>query len=418
MSGRDRHRISIHSHFMGRWKDHLRDQYGVVRSVVDLAVLLYIVIPALLIFGRGSYSLWQEELPGWLVQLPYAVIPVLLFIVIYSGGGLMTYQEAADVMFLRQSRKWRRGIIYRGILTSLLTQWLILGPSVLVLLPVLLRVYSLDGIEIMLLFFMGAAVKAVAMLGSNIIGILTAGWRRALLGLLVVAGLGAVFITGAFMLRQSSLAALILSLAFLVIAAWLVLIRMRIKGKFEAEIRMEEFEKTRLTGMVLSGAVSRPEKVRARPWLFRRSNPVLQSRHPEDKVAVATMKSFFRGRELVLYTQFTVLGIVSVIVPPFPANAVVFTLLIGLLYYWMNGYRKFFMGRELMAILPLKPELKLRSSLLGNWLLMLPGVIFISAGLGVSLFRGGWGIVLAVPAGVFMGLLFWLGRMRGREKRE
>ncbi|GAA0134600.1 ABC transporter permease [Paenibacillus sp. YSY-4.3] len=419
MSGRDGLRSQIHGHFVRRWKDYLREQYGVVRSVVDSAVLFYIVIPALLIFGRSSYSLWQEELPDWLLQLPYAVIPVLLYIVIYAGGGLMTYQSAADVLFLRQSKEWRQGIIFRGILASLLAQWLILGLAVLILLPVLIRVFAFDGIEIMLLFFMGSAVKAVAMLGSNLIGILTAGWRRTLLELLLVAVLGAAFIPGAFMLRQSSLASFILSLALLALAAWLIRFRIRIDRKFEAEIRMEEYEKTRLTAIILSGAVSRPRKARARPWLFRRSNPVLKSRLPEDRVAVVTMKSFFRGSELALYAQYTGLGMAAVIVPPFPVNAVVFTLLIALLYYWVNGYRKLFMERELMAMLPVRPELKLRSSMPTNRLLLLPGIIFISAALGVSLFGGIWGLVLAVPAGTFIALIPWIYKMTlGRKKRE
>src|SRR5690606_5457726 len=100
-------------------------QYGVIRSVVDLAVLLYIVVPVMLVIGRSYYVLWVKELPVWLMELPYPVIPILLYSLIYFGGGLMTYQESADALFLRQNERWRKGIVWRGIAASLVAQALV-----------------------------------------------------------------------------------------------------------------------------------------------------------------------------------------------------------------------------------------------------------------------------------------------------
>lgn len=418
MSGTSGLRSRIHSHFMRRWRDHLRKQFGVIRSVADSAVLFYIGIPALLVILRSSYGLWREELPDWLLQLPYAVIPILLYVIIYIGGGLLTYQEAADVLFLRQSREWSKGIIFRGILASMAAQALLLGLAVVFLMPVLVRVYALNEIEILLLYLTAVAVKAASMLVGNLVGIVTVGWRRALLELVAAIVLGAVFIAGVLLPKENWPASIILVIAIWAMAAWLIRKRMRTEGKFDAEIRMEEYEKTRLTGMVLSGAVSNPRKSRARPWLFRRSNPVLKSGLPEDRVAAATMKSFFRGSELVLYAQFTGLGIVAVTVPPFPVNIVVFILLISLLYYWMNGYRKLFMEKDLLVLLPVEPELKLRSAVPSNRLLLLPGVVIISGGLGISLLDRIWGIALAVPAAAFMIAIPWIWKIKQRLKRE
>lgn len=413
MSGKSGLRSQINGHFKRRWKDHFSKQYGVIRSVVDSVVLLYIGVPAMLIFGRSYYVLWENELPDWLQQLPYAVIPILLYFLIYIGGGLMTYQENADVLFLRQNGQWNKGLVLRGIVASIVTQALILGLVVIVLLPVLLRGYAMDGAEIWLLYAMITGIKAVAMLSENLIGIFTTRWRTALFQSLAQLALGGLFVTWALMLHESSVASLLIILILLMTAVWLGRIRTHAAGRFEAEIRLEESQKTRLTGMILSGAVSSPRKSRTRPWIFRRSNPVLKSRRPENRVAEATLKSFYRGRELVVYIQFIGVGITAVAAPPFPANIIVFILLMFLLHYWLNGYRMYFMERDLIAMLPLSPELKLRSAAPSNRLLLLPGVVLISAGLGVSLFDAVWGIALAVPA-AFVLFMPYLGKVLQR----
>lgn len=417
MSGKSGVGSQINGHFRRRWKDHFNKQYGVIRSVVDSVVLLYIGIPAMLIFGRSYYVLWEKELPDWLMQLPYAVIPILLYFLIYIGGGLMTYQENADVLFLRQSRQWSRGIVWRGIVASIVTQALALGLVILVLLPILLRGYAMNGAEIWLLYTVTSGIKAVAMLSENLIGIFTTRWRTVLFQSLIQLGLGALFMTWALVLHESWAASLLIILILLTAAVWMGRIRTHIAGRFEAEIRLEESQKTRLTGMIISGAVSSPRKAKTRPWIFRRSNPLLKSRKSENRVAEATLKSFYRGREFVVYVQFIGVGIIAVVAPPFPANVIVFILLMALLHYWLNGYRMYFLEKDLMAMLPASPELKNRSAAPSNRLLMLPGVIFISAGLGISLFETIWGIALAIPA-AFVLFVPYSGQMLQRWNRE
>lgn len=400
----------ISGHFMRRWKEHFRRQYGVIRSVVDSAVLLYIGVPAMIILGRSYYVLWEMELPAWLMQLPYVVIPILLYLLIYFGGGLMTYQENADVLFLRQNEQWSRGIVSRGIVASLVTQALVWGLNFIILLPILLRVYAMNGAEICLLYSVVTGIKAVAMLSENLIGIYTARWRTVLYQSLTQLGLGGLFITWAFMLHQSWGVSLVVVLILLMTVVWLVRIRTHTAGRFEAEIRLEEYQKTRLTGLVLSGAASSPRNAKSRPWLFRRSNQLLKSRKPENRIAEAAIKSFYRGSDLIMYLQFIGVGIAAVAAPPFPVNLVVFILLMTLLHYWLNGFRKHFLERDLLAMLPMSLELKHSSAVPSNRLLLQPGVIFISAALGVSLFDAIWGIVLAVPAATVLYVPY-LGKM-------
>ncbi|WP_110930364.1 ABC transporter permease [Paenibacillus bouchesdurhonensis] len=388
----------INSHFMRRWKDHIGKQYGVIRSVVDLAVLLYIVVPAMLVIGRSYYVLWVKELPVWLMELPYPVIPILLYSLIYFGGGLMTYQESADALFLRQNERWRKGIVWRGIAASLVAQALVWGLIVLFLLPLLLRVYAMNGAEIWLLYAVVTGVKAVAMLSENMIAIHTARWRIVLYQSLAQLGLGGLFVTWALTLRQSWSVSLLIALILLLTVIWLSRVRMHTAGRFEAEIRLEEYQKTRLTGMVLSGAVSSPRKAKARPWIFRRSNQLFKSRNAENRIAEANLKAFYRGRDFSIYIQFIGVGLVAVAIPPFPVNAVVFCLLTALLYYWLNGFRKLFLERDLLAILPMSPVLKRNSARACNRLLLQPAILIIAAGFGVSIFDAIWGIALGIAA--------------------
>lgn len=403
--------------FVRRWRDRFREKLGVLKFTFDLTILLYLGIPGLLLGGRAYYGLWREELPAWLVQLPYPIIPVLLLLLLYSSGGISFYIEAADVLFLRQRPRWIKGLMLRGLTASAAVQAAVLAAAIAVLCPLLVRVYGMSWAAIAELYAVAYAAKIVQMLLQQLLGVLTTGWRHLLLRSLaystLAAGFGAWAVwAGAAGAGQPAAPAVAVALPVLALLAgalgWL---RFRLRGRFDAEVREEERQRTRLTALLLASAVERPKAPRpggAKPWLFRRLRRLTRSRLPEARVAEALVKAFFRGSEWKLYAQMTLAGLAAILLPPYPAvNLIVYAALLLLLLYWLGGHRRAFFERELMSILPLEESLEYRSAAPAMKLLLLPAVVVWTAALGAQLFPPLW----ALPAGAACGVLItrWLG---------
>lgn len=404
--------------FVRRWRDRFREKLGVLKFTFDWTILLYLGIPGLLLGGRAYYGLWRDELPAWLTQLPYPIVPVLLLLLLYSSGGISFYIEAADVLFLRQRPRWIKGLMLRGVAASAAVQAMVLAVAIAALSPLLVRVYGMGWTAIAGLYAVAFAAKLVQMFIQQLLGVLTAGWRHLLLRSLaysvLAAGFGAWAAWAAATDGGGPPAGLAIAVALPVLAllagalGWL---RFRLRGRFDAEVREEERQRTRLTALLLASAVERPKAPRSggsKPWLFRRLRRLTRSRQPEARVAEALVKAFFRGSEWKIYAQMTLAGLAAVLLPPYPAvNLIVYAALLLLLLYWLGGHRRAFFERELMSILPLEESLEYRSAAPAMTLLLLPAVIVLTTALGAKLFPPLWGL----PAGAVGGVLIarWLG---------
>lgn len=400
--------------FIRRWRDRFREKLGVLKFTFDWTILLYLGIPGLLLGGRAYYGLWREELPVWLAHLPYPIVPVLLLLLLYSSGGISFYIEAADVLFLRQRPRWIKGLMLRGLVASAAVQAVVLAAAIAALSPLLVRVYGLGWTAIAGLYAVALAAKLVQMFIQQLLGVLFAGWLHLLLRSLaysvLAAGFGAwaawaAWAAAADAGQPTGLADAVALLAFALLAGALGWLRFRLRGRFDAEVRQEERQRTRLTALLLASAVERPKAPRpggSKPWLFRRLRRLTRSRQPEARVAEALVKAFFRGSEWKLYAQMTLAGLAAVLLPPYPAvNLVVYAALLLLLLYWLGGHRRAFFERELMSILPLEESLEYRSAAPAMTLLLLPAVVVLTAALGAKLFPPLWGL----PAGAVCGVL-------------
>lgn len=414
--------MSINRLFLRRWVDHYRKQLAMLRYIFDWIVLLYIGIPGMLLLGRIYYGLWMEELPSWLQQLPATVLPAFLLILIYGTGGLMLFIEAADVLFLKQRRQWQLGLMLRGALAELLGNYIILTICFVLISPILIRGYGIDLFGILLLLAGTCAFKSVCLFGANLIQVLWSGWKRIMLQAIAFSVLAGTFsLWMQFMDTHPPITAVYLSICagLTLLLAWR---RFRLRGKFDVEVQVEERQKARLTGLLLAGAIDRPPAVRSRPWLFRRGGRLLRSNRPEDRIAEATFKSYFRGPELRLYLQFVLFGSIAIYFPSYPVNLLIYAALMLLLVYWLNSYRQAFYTRNLMTILPLGEYTEYRSAYRTMRLLLYPAVAILTLVLGISLFPAWWGALIAIPASLLMtrfagGLWRWFpaGIRRGRK---
>ncbi|MGG6312604.1 ABC transporter permease [Paenibacillus macerans] len=406
--------MTAHRLFVRRWRDRWWEKLGILRFTFDLTILLYLGVPALLLGGRAYYGLWREELPGWLAGLPYSFVPLALLFLIYSVGGLSFYIEAGDVLFLRQRPRWMQGLMLRGLFVSAAAQLLLLAAGIAALSPLLVRSYGMGWPEIGSLYIVAFGVKIVQMLIQQLLGVLIAGWRRLLARSLAYSLLGAAFAAWAAVSAGAPAGTAFAVLVLAGTAGVLGWRRFHLRGRFDAEVREEERQKTKLTALLLASAVDRPKTPRsnARPWLFRRLRRLTRSRRPEARIAEALVKAFFRGNEWKLYVQFVLAGLAAVLLPPYPVDFIVYAALLLLMLYWLSGHRRAFFDRELMAILPLGEFVEYRSAAPAMTLLLLPAATLFIAALGLKLLPPLWGLLGAVPCGALIA--WWLGGLYGK----
>src|SRR5690625_2520566 len=121
--------------FMRKWRENMKEQIGVIRTVVDWTVALYVIVPSLLI-GIFQYRTWLVVPPDWLEQIPLGLFAVL-FAVIASSGQIRSYLDEADSLFLLQNDRLMKSIKLLGAVQSVGKWMLILAALLLLFLPLL-----------------------------------------------------------------------------------------------------------------------------------------------------------------------------------------------------------------------------------------------------------------------------------------
>ncbi|WP_433945397.1 ABC transporter permease [Paenibacillus sp. SN-8-1] len=398
--------VSSQRLFLRRWTDHFRKQYGAIRSVIDITVALYIVIPGILLLARLYYDLLASP-PEWLHLLPFGVIPFILMLALSQSGGLILYREAADVLFLKQHERWQSRILRLGWFFSLLFQIIVTAVLVLILTPVLLQVFKVNLSGTILLFGITAAYKITLILAENLIQVLLSGWRRYVTGYLGALILTAVYLWPSLYLITSPFWALLAAIGFIALISLLTIVRFRLRGTFLADVREDERQKTQLTAALLSGAVDKPREQKPRPWIFRQSNRLLRSREAPERIAESVVKAFYRSHvNIKLYLQFSFVGMGACYLPPFPVNVLVYCALIIMLAYWMNGYCKYFLTSRFMNMLPLAESTAFQLAAPALRLLMLPSVLLLSLSLGVRILHAWWAVPVFILVG--FGVNWWV----------
>ncbi|GIP23661.1 ABC transporter permease [Paenibacillus sp. J22TS3] len=413
-------RSTVWGIFKRRWIDHIRKQIGVIRSVVDLTVALYILIPGILLLAKLYYELLSSP-PAWLVHLPFLLIPLILMMFVNVSGGLILYQEAADMLFLRQNKRWQMGILRLGCTASLLIQALVTAVAVLVVTPALLGIFHLKLTEIALLYMLTAAFKAAQMLVQQMVQVVLSGWTRNIVKYAAAGLLAAGYMTASIFLQASPVWTYLGAAIFTGLLAGLIIVRFRMSGTFLADVREDMRQMTRLTAFVLSTSVDKPRTQKAKPFIFRASNRLFRSRKASVRVAEAVVKSFYRsGVYLRMYAQFVLFSIVACVLPPFPVNVFVYFALIVLLAYWMNGYCRQFFSSRLMKMLPVEDGMIYQAMAPSLRWLILPCMLVISAALGVALLHVWWAaplfLVLGFGFGWWVAAELWMVLGTGRRR--
>lgn len=396
--------VTVRRLFWRRWLDHVRQQASVLHAVIDAVVFLYIGVPAVLLLGRAYIGLWREALPEWILQLPAAAVPGLLLLLLHYSKGLILFIEPADSLFLRQERRWMRGLIIRAVIMGSLTAYVRLTLIILLLAPILVRGFSMEWGELLQMLAGLCAFQTVANLLDHLIRVNHACWKRWIWLSLSGTTVTAAFLVWYYLTDWQQGLSWLIPMGCLGLSAVLISLRLRLQGRLESELREELRGRTRLTALLLSQSVPPPKPERSRPWLFRGSRRLLRSSLPGDRAAELTVKSFFRGQELQTYAGLTLLGCLAVIIPPFPVNLIVYLGLVLLLSHGVNESRKFFFRSSLMGMLCGAREAEATSSARTMKLLLFPALMLMTCFFFFSITHAWWGILPGMAAGYAVSL--------------
>jgi ABC-2 type transport system permease protein len=388
--------------FRRRLFSHWREQSAIIRTAADWTVLLYIVIPGSLLGGRFYYGFWTGEIPGWTEVLPFMMIPLLFAILLLTGGMVLLLQEG-DLLFLRQRQHWIRSILLRGIIYSLTVTALKIAAVFAVLLPFIIRGYGLSaGAAGALLLLTVTASWSIKLLG-HIVRVQRQGFRRWLWLIPAVTVPSGIYLRLATYWENSPLLLIAAAAVYAAVTVWAVLYRLKLRGTFLSDVREDYKQRMRIAGLMLRGVLDKPRPTRYKPWIFRKSQPLLASKNPESRFTAAGIKALVRNpAHLKLYFAFTGVSMGAILIVPAFLKWGLLVVLSLLMSYWLSSFWLLFAGDDYIGILPFTKTQKAGAGSKAMQILLIPYAVLCAGVVCIPLY--GWlGLLLFAPLGYGVG---------------
>ncbi|MEK5447579.1 ABC transporter permease [Paenibacillus sp. FSL R7-0331] len=388
--------------FRRRLFSHWREQTAIIRTAVDWTVLLYLIIPGGLLGGRFYYGYWSGEMPGWVSVIPFLFILLVLAILLLTGGMVLLLQEG-DLLFLRQRQNWIGSILLRGTIYSLTVTALKIAAVYAVLLPFIIRGYGLSpaaaGALLLLSVTAGWSIKLL----GHIVRVQRQGFRRWLWLLPAVTVPSGLYVWLASQWQNSPLLLLAAAAVYAGVTAWALRYRLRLRGTFLSDVREDYKQRMRIAGLLLRGVLDKPRPTRYKPWIFRRSQPLLSSKRPEGRFAAAGLKALVRNpAHLKLYLSFTGVSMTALLISPAFLKWILLAVLALLMCYWLSSFWLLFAGDDYIGILPFSKVQKAEAGAKAMQIMAVPYTVLCSAAVCVPLY-GWWGLLLFAPLGYGIG---------------
>jgi ABC-2 type transport system permease protein len=377
-------------------------QYRAWRLAVDWTVALYIVVPALF-FAGYQYMLWWQEPPFWMNGVPYGIVRSGFFLLAVSGT-VRYYVEEADQLFLLQRVAWFRGVMAWGAGYSLGLHAGWTAFAGLWLYPLLARVYGMALSEVAALMLVVYLFKIYVMLGKQLLAMRFHGWKGFLARAFMLSAAGLSFGGLGLLSGQGLLAAAAVALGLALPLIWLLPARLRQKGAFYHDVRREQQEKMKVTGLLLgAGGIPAPQKPRLRrkrPLLFPGSGRLFRVRTAENVLAESLIKAVYRNSSklnLMAYAVAAYSGAVA-ISPPGGYRWIVW-LSVSALFVWMaKGFTKEAAFEPYIRLFHWQDGVRFEAFWKAGMGISLPGCLLLA--LMAGLFElGVWQMLLMLPAG-------------------
>jgi ABC-2 type transport system permease protein len=334
--------------FRKRLFGELGYQWGVMKSVLDWTIVVYLVIPVLVSAPLVYADMWQNSHLYWSGKLPMAVLFVLLLLVT-SGGNYRTYLMEADLLYLLQKKELLYPFKQMGFLFSVISSVIQVGMAGVITLPLFVEVYGLGLAEMVSML---AVVLAVRLLFMTLKKFTTrVFFKLALFGLMAAAA--TVLATEAPPLVSG-----ILSIS---VAGSIIFYHLGQTSKsdrwFMREIEIEEHERVRYIKLILTYSMEvekEPVNQRSRPLvMFSRSQRLFKKgRSKEDGLLELLIKGFLRRNYLTLYVQMFLLTMSAVILLPMWLKWFVFAGYGFFIHSWLKSLFRKMLDSPFFAVVP------------------------------------------------------------------
>jgi ABC-2 type transport system permease protein len=315
-------------------------QYGVIKSIADWTVMLYIIIPAITIFSIVYHS-WWSEIPKWMENVPFFLLFLLLYLLTWNGH-IRTYTEAADKVFLIKKYTLFWGLKKWGYGYSLMYQAVLTLASFAILLPFLLNLYHFDWKQIGTLLFYFISLKTGLMfityqfvkietrfkkIAYSVLTFILAGWLSQLIYFLWEIGLWfPLYLIGVLIMSSS---------------IYLSLRALKKLSSTDHEIEIEQKLKTGNIELIFAMAPEIEKPVvtkRTKPLLFRQSKRIFKNRTQSNGFIELFIKVFLRNYSYVsgYIVMINVTTFAIVLLPPLWIKITIFTGYLFMMYFWIS----------------------------------------------------------------------------------
>lgn len=327
-------------------------QWKTFRTIADWTIIVYLIIPAILIFTFMYVSWWQET-PAWIEPFPVIAVFFLLYILCWQGT-IHTYVQEADKVFLIKKSDLFIGMKRLGYVASVMGGVRSILLSVIVLMPILLRHYMLtiSAIAVIVIYFI--ALYTVLIIVKYYINMMEARWK-------VLLAYSGVFLLFSFLTNviyylwvagRIEIVLLISSLMFAA-AVFTAVRTLQNISYIEYEIKANEEQKLKNVQMIftLSLDVEKPViSKRKKPLLFRKSKRIFRNRREKNGYTELFIKAFIRNyTHWSSYFQMISVGAAAmVIIPPLWIKALVLLAFLIMAHAWLSTiWDKIFMFNPL-----------------------------------------------------------------------
>ncbi|MCR6109634.1 ABC transporter permease [Bacillus sp. A301a_S52] len=300
-----------------RLKSEWSYHYSVWKSAVDWVIWLYILIPALIVFGYQYYALWTG-VADWPNHYPLTFTWFIFFIVSLKGTTRLFIRDA-DVLFLRQHPSYLRAIMKGGIIYSFIGNTLTILVIAGVFLPIWL-IYddvSYDRIATFLLFV--TVFRMIYHLAKQWVSLTYSGWTLFFVNMLLTIISLAIF-NGA--LFSSSVIRFVIVLILIMSLYALVKWRLNATWHFFDDCVREQGEKLKLSAIFIAvQGYKMPKRFKSHKKpriLFPDSDAIYSARTPSHVMGETTIKFMLRNKsKLFTAIQLTIVFMFAAALAPF-----------------------------------------------------------------------------------------------------
>ncbi|MCA1055052.1 ABC transporter permease [Rossellomorea aquimaris] len=332
---------------MRRLLEEWRYQWGVVKSVLDWTIVVYLVIPLVIAAPFLYVDMWQYSQLYWNAAIPYPVLLVLI-LSLSASGNIRTFLKEADLLYLLQKKEILHPFKRYGFLYSVAGSVAVAGVAILVLLPLFKGIYGLAAMELFSLLFL---VVAFRLLFFTV---------KKFTSRVLVKSVMFVFLV----LASVSLAAtgpIASGLISLCVIGFLILFHLKQVTKanrwFTKELEIERRERVRYIRLILTYSMEVEKSSfnqRNSPLLFFKHSQRLfkKGRSREDGLLDLLMKGFLRGSYMKLYIQMTLVTTSAIIVFPVWVKWLVFVGFVLFLRSWLKSLYGKMLDAPFFAVVP------------------------------------------------------------------